>query len=210
MSVTLIPHNYWNLLLSLCVQDARHGCDTRNYQYPSVQLFFVRFGSLLFSGDYLFLLLLLHQGPRHMPRMHRSLQAYCATLNTPPRETLAAKGGFCLNVDFHPTFRDLLYAANLQHGTEGFTSPAKEGALRIFFALKNPKAGFEPANLGTKGQHATPRPPKPLGDSLKKIRFLLPANTFQFYILLWAPLIVSGYGLIVDKEQRNTAFHTAE
>jgi len=29
---------------------------------------------------------------------------------------------------------------------------------------KNPTAlaGFEPANLGTKGQHATPRPPKPL------------------------------------------------
>ena len=33
-----------------------------------------------------------------------------------------------------------------------------------FFVLKNPtaSAGFEPANLGTKGQHATPRPPKPL------------------------------------------------
>ena len=33
-----------------------------------------------------------------------------------------------------------------------------------FFALKNPtaSAGFEPANLGTKGQHATSRPPKPL------------------------------------------------
>jgi hypothetical protein len=32
-----------------------------------------------------------------------------------------------------------------------------------FFALKNPtaSAGFEPANLGTKGQHATSRPPKP-------------------------------------------------
>ena len=31
-------------------------------------------------------------------------------------------------------------------------------------ALKNPtaSAGFEPANLGTKGQHATSRPPKPL------------------------------------------------
>jgi hypothetical protein len=41
----------------------------------------------------------------------------------------------------------------------------KEGVLRIFFfALKNPTASavFEPANLGTKGQHATPRPPKPL------------------------------------------------
>jgi hypothetical protein len=31
-------------------------------------------------------------------------------------------------------------------------------------ALKNPtaSAGFEPANLGTEGQHANPRPPKPL------------------------------------------------
>jgi hypothetical protein len=34
----------------------------------------------------------------------------------------------------------------------------------IFFVLKNPTvlAGFEPANLGSKGQHATSRPPKPL------------------------------------------------
>ena len=33
-----------------------------------------------------------------------------------------------------------------------------------FFALKNPTAsvGVEPANLGTRGQHATSRPPKPL------------------------------------------------
>jgi hypothetical protein len=38
----------------------------------------------------------------------------------------------------------------------------KKGVLRIFFTLKNPKssAGFEPAKLGTKGQHATSRPPK--------------------------------------------------
>jgi len=60
--------------------------------------------------------------------------------------------------------RDLLHAANLRHGTDGFTSPPKEGVLRIFFALKNPaaSAGFEPMNLGTKGQHATSRPPKPI------------------------------------------------
>ena len=57
-------------------------------------------------------------------------------------------------------FRDLLHAANLRHGTDGFTSPPKEGVLRNFFALKNPKAsaGFEPANLGTEGQHANPSP----------------------------------------------------
>ena len=29
-------------------------------------------------------------------------------------------------------FRDLLPAANLRHGTDGFTSPPKEGVLRIF------------------------------------------------------------------------------
>ena len=67
-------------------------------------------------------------------------------------------------LDFHVSFRNLLHAVNLGHGTDGFTSPPKEGVLRIFFALKNPtaSAGFEPANLATKGQHATSRPPKPL------------------------------------------------
>jgi hypothetical protein len=58
--------------------------------------------------------------------------------------------------------RDLLHAVKLRHGTDGFTSPPKEGVLRTFSALKNPKdsAGFEPANLDTKGQHANSRPPK--------------------------------------------------
>ena len=72
--------------------------------------------------------------------------------------------------DFHALFRDLLHALNLRHGTKGFTSPPKEGVLRIFFALKNPMAsvGFEPANLGTKSQHATSRPPKPLRHGVSK------------------------------------------
>ena len=58
----------------------------------------------------------------------------------------------CLKMpDFHVTFRDLLHAVNLRHGTNGFTSLPKEGVL------KNPttSAGFEPANLRTKCQHAT-------------------------------------------------------
>jgi hypothetical protein len=35
---------------------------------------------------------------------------------------------------------------------------------KAFFALKNPTAlaGFDPANLGTIGQNASSRPPKPL------------------------------------------------
>ena len=68
---------------------------------------------------------------------------------------------FCLKMpDFHVTFRDLLHAVNLRHGTNGFTS-----LPRIFFALKNPtaSAAFEPANLSTKVQHTTSRPPKPMG-----------------------------------------------
>jgi hypothetical protein len=43
-----------------------------------------------------------------------------------------------------------------RHGTDGFTSPLKK-ACWGFFLPKNPtaSAGFEPANLGIKGQHAT-------------------------------------------------------
>jgi hypothetical protein len=42
--------------------------------------------------------------------------------------------------------------------------PCEGRRAEDFFALKNPtaSAGCEPANLGTKGQHATSRPPKPL------------------------------------------------
>ena len=40
------------------------------------------------------------------------------------------------NFRLPPKFRDLLHAANLRHGTDSFTSPPKEGVLRIFFALK--------------------------------------------------------------------------
>jgi hypothetical protein len=37
-----------------------------------------------------------------------------------------------LNADSHVTFRDLLHAVKLRHGTDGVTSPSKEGVLRIF------------------------------------------------------------------------------
>ena len=48
--------------------------------------------------------------------------------------------------------------------------PSEGRRAENFFALKNPtvSGGFEPANLGTKGQHATSRPPKPLRSDLPK------------------------------------------
>jgi hypothetical protein len=41
-------------------------------------------------------------------------------------------GIFCLNVDFNVTFKDILHAVKLRHGTDGFASSPKEGVLRIF------------------------------------------------------------------------------
>jgi hypothetical protein len=39
---------------------------------------------------------------------------------------------FAETPDFHVTPRDLLHAVNQRHGTHGFTTLPKEGALRIF------------------------------------------------------------------------------
>jgi hypothetical protein len=59
---------------------------------------------------------------------------------------------FAESGDFH---------VKLRRGTDGFTSPPKEGVLRIFSPEKSDGLDrFEPANSGTKVQHATSRPPK--------------------------------------------------
>ena len=65
---------------------------------------------------------------------------------------------FCRKWRLPRHFLVLLHAVNLPHGTDGFTSPLKEGALRIFSSEKSQRLrpGLNPANLGTKGQHAHP------------------------------------------------------
>jgi hypothetical protein len=55
----------------------------------------------------------------------------------------------------------VLLHGKARHGTDDFTSPPKEGVLRIFSPEKSEAFVFEPANSGTKGQHATSGPPKP-------------------------------------------------
>jgi len=71
---------------------------------------------------------------------------------------------FCLNADLHVTFRDLLHAVKLRHGTDGFTSPPKEGVLRIFFALKirRLRPGANPQTWVPKASTLPLRPSKPL------------------------------------------------
>ena len=83
-----------------------------------------------------------------------------------PPETLVVKGGttrremadeFCLKIpDFHGSFtcrKSMTWDKRLYFPSEGRRA-------EDFFALKNPTAsvGFEPANMGTKGQHSTSRP----------------------------------------------------
>ena len=71
--------------------------------------------------------------------------------------------------------------------------PLRRKACWGFFSpLKNPtaSAGFEPANLGTKGQHATPRPPKPVlpkyGNDKWQVN-LSEEPLQQFYFLIQKP-----------------------
>jgi hypothetical protein len=73
-------------------------------------------------------------------------------------------GKFCVNAEFHGTFRDLLHAANLRHGNHGFTSLPKEGVLRIFMPLKirRLRPGLNPRTWVPAAITLTPRPPKPL------------------------------------------------
>ena len=57
---------------------------------------------------------------------------------------------FCLKMpDFHVTFRDLLYAVNLLRGTDGFTSPPKEGVLMGFspWKIQRLRSGSNPRTL---------------------------------------------------------------
>jgi hypothetical protein len=53
---------------------------------------------------------------------------------------------FCLNADFHVTFRNLLHAVNLRRGTAGFTSPPREGVLGIFspWKIRRLRPGLNP------------------------------------------------------------------
>ena len=88
------------------------------------------------------------------------------------KDVQAAKGGivgekfvreFCLNSDFHLNL-GIFYMPQIYDMGPTILLSLRRKACRGFFRPKNPtaSAGFKPANLDTKGQHATPRPPKPM------------------------------------------------
>jgi hypothetical protein len=67
---------------------------------------------------------------------------------------------FCLEIDFHVILETFYMPQICDMGQTALLHLRRKD----FIAPKNPtaSAGFEPANLGTKGQHATSRPPKPI------------------------------------------------
>ena len=69
---------------------------------------------------------------------------------------------FCRNDDFH-AIQGSFTCRKSTTWNRRLYFPSEGRRAEDFFALKNPtaSAGFEPANLGTRGQHATPGPPKP-------------------------------------------------
>ena len=66
--------------------------------------------------------------------------------------------------------------------------PLRRKACWGLFRPKNPTASdrFEPANLGTKGKHATPKPPKPLTVGIYKYKCILMVIKLKklFFILI--------------------------
>ena len=58
--------------------------------------------------------------------------------------------------DFHVAFRNLLHAVNLRHGTDGFTSPPKEGVLRIFshWKIRRLRPGLNPRTWVPKAERS--------------------------------------------------------
>jgi hypothetical protein len=74
-------------------------------------------------------------------------------------------GKFSLKMaDFHLAFRDLVTCRKSTTWDPQLYFISEGKRAECFFALKNPtnSVGFEPANLCSKGQHATSGPPKPL------------------------------------------------
>ena len=88
---------------------------------------------------------------------------------------------FCLNSDFHLNL-GIFYMPQIYDMGPIALLPLRRKACWGFFRPKNPTAwaGFEPANLGTKGQHATPRPPKPL--DINKITLLHQVGISHYFM----------------------------
>ena len=116
----------------------------------------------------------------------------CFHRHVSPSETLVVKGGTTWtrngrwilpeNARLPRNIQEFFTCLKSMTWDKWLYFPSEGRRTEDFFALKNPtvSAGFEPANLGTKGQHATSRPPKPLFCLLSPSRVKLAAVSFLY------------------------------
>ena len=102
-------------------------------------------------------------------------------------------GNLAKSSDFHATL-GIFYMPQICNMGLYFPSEGRRAE-----ALKNPtaSAGFEPVNLGTKGQHATSRPPKPhvFLFILFKMCMMWPYSGEVMFVCLLACLIIHRFHL---------------
>jgi hypothetical protein len=73
--------------------------------------------------------------------------------------------------EFHGKCTDLLHAVKLRHGTDGFTSPLKEGMLWLFMSpkkIQRLQPSLNPRTRVPEASMLTTRPLKPLKHDLSK------------------------------------------
>ena len=90
------------------------------------------------------------------------LKIYCAPPNLGITRTWICRLNFFLRVLFFQAWGSLT-SLKSQSRDPQLKVPPGGLVLRIFTSWKNPSTsvGFEPANLGSRGEHVTPRPPRP-------------------------------------------------
>jgi hypothetical protein len=97
--------------------------------------------------------------------------------------------------DFHGTFRFLLHAANLRHGTHGLTPLPKEGVLSIFPPLKirRLRLGLKPWTWVPEASTLTSIPPKPLSRHVRMRYFFDSENPFSYSSYLSTQLFTISF-----------------
>ena len=102
---------------------------------------------------------------------------------------------FCRKWRLPRHFWVLLHAVNLRHGTDGFTSPPKEGVLRIFFARLRP--GLNPRTWVPKTSTLTSRPPRQLASlyctNISQCTVQKRFKKWIFIVVIVGFLILNGY-----------------
>ena len=126
----------------------------KDEEYPHLQVFYRTLISIYIS-------IVLYWRDGHCCPMHCDLfKIYCAHQNLGITRTWICR----LNFAQRPVFqaRGCLTSLKSQTRDPQLKVPPGGLVLRIFTSWKNPStsAGFEPANLGYRGEYITPRPPR--------------------------------------------------